>query len=98
MADLLEKDGNRKRALKLIGSQEFVSADTDTRFIRLIDALTEKSDSGSWVEHAGRKIARIEKAGGKIKFIIDAKQEAQFAEYLTVNLHEIYAQFQSAKA
>jgi ParB family chromosome partitioning protein len=98
LADLLEKDGNRKKALRLVGSQEFVSADTDTRFIRLIDALTEKSDTGSWVEQAGRRIARIEKAGGKIKFIIDAKQEAQFAEYLAENLNEIYAQFQSAKA
>jgi ParB family chromosome partitioning protein len=98
LADLLEKDSNRKKALKLIATSEFVSADTDTRFIRLIDALVEKSDSGSWVEQSGRRIARIETAGGKVKFIIDAKQEAQFAEYLTANLHEIYLQFQSASA
>lgn len=97
LADLLEKDGNRKRALKLIVTQEFVSADTDTRFTLLIDALVEKSDTGSWVEQSGRRIARIEKAGGKVKFIIDAKQETQFAEYLAANLHEIYLQFQSTR-
>jgi ParB family transcriptional regulator, chromosome partitioning protein len=97
LADLLEKDGNLKRAQKLINAREFVSADTDTRFMRLIDALLDKVDAGSWAEHSGRRIARIEKAGGKVKIIIDAKQEAQFAEYLSTNLHEIYQQFQSAR-
>jgi ParB family chromosome partitioning protein len=97
-ADLLEKDGNRKRALKLINAPEFVSADTDTRFTRLIDSLVDKADTGLWVEHDGRKIARLEKAGGRIKIIVDAKQEADFADYLSTNLHEIYHQFQSSKS
>jgi ParB family chromosome partitioning protein len=97
LADLLEKDGNRKRAQKLISTREFVSADTDTRFMRLINALIEKTDAGSWVEHSGRRIARVEKAGSKVKIIVDAKQEAQFAEYLSTSLNEIYQQFQSAR-
>jgi ParB family chromosome partitioning protein len=97
LADLLEKDGNRKRALKLVSAPEFVSADTDTRFTRLIDALVERVDTQVWVEHGGRKIARLEKAGGKVKIIVDAKQEADFAEYISANLCKIYQEFRSVK-
>jgi ParB family transcriptional regulator, chromosome partitioning protein len=96
LADLLEKDGNRKRALKLVSGSEFVSADTDTRFARLIDALVEKAITEVWVEHEGRKIARLERAGGKVKIIVDTKHESDFAEFLSANLHEIYQQFRSA--
>ena len=96
LADLLEKDGNRKRALKVINAPDFVSADTDSRFARLIDALSEKADTGSWIEHGGRRIARVEKSGTKTKIIVDDKQEPLFADFLSANLHVIYQRFQSA--
>jgi len=96
LADLLEKDGNRRRVQKLITAPDFVSADTDTRFGRVIDALIEKADNtGTWVEHSGRKIARIEKAGSRTKIILDDKLEPRFANYLTAHLEELYQRFQS---
>jgi len=86
---------------ELIGSSEFVGISSDTRFARVLTALSPRpgSQPKRLVKDAdGRPLAEFEQSRDRVRLTIDNKVTASFGAYLLEQLPEIYAAFQRRMA
>lgn len=99
LADRIKPDSAIEEARRVVGSEKFRSLqDSDARFLAVFNAVAPKSGRTRkpqvWRDEAGRKLARIERAEGRLTLSIDETLEPAFGEYLVEQLPQILASFQ----
>lgn len=88
---------DRKDALNtLLDSRDFRSADTDTRFAKVMTALSAqraRKQPETIKTDRGMKIASLERSAGRINMIFDEQTSPAFADYVAgqlAQLHDAY--------
>ena len=86
---------------KLIGDAGFQAKPTDERFAAMLEALNPTSErkprAQIWKDSQGRKIARVERSGGRFILSIDEKLEPELGAALLDRLPEILAALKAGK-
>ncbi|MGN7126777.1 plasmid partitioning protein RepB [Methylorubrum thiocyanatum] len=85
---------------QLLVDPAFQARPTDERFVALLEALTPKGAARKaevWMDEAGRKLARVERAEQRFTLSLDEKLEPAFGDYLLSRLPEILAAFKAGK-
>jgi ParB family chromosome partitioning protein len=97
---LVEALGKPKAAEKVemtISSEQFRSADSDSRFGLVFSAVTlatERSAKGTgWSTPEGRRAARIERRGTQTAITFDEKRVPAFAAFVAERLDALYVEF-----
>lgn len=98
-AERIKPEAAVEEARRVMGSQKFTSCtDSDARFLTLFAAVARKPSRRRkpqfWKDESGRKLARIERADGRLTLSIDETLEPAFGEYLLEQLPQIFASFQ----
>jgi hypothetical protein len=82
---------------------DLMSADTDTRFLRIFAATMSVEQRGAsvtnWKSVCGRAVATITRSRRGVRLEFDPRSDPTFADYVASQLDELYTAFQSlAKA
>ena len=90
-----------------IGEPDFARLDSDSRFQFVVKFLSTKSESRNrvasqvnldrWIDHGGRKIARIEDGEDWLRISVDKSTGADFGAFLVTQLPELFQAYQSGK-
>jgi ParB family chromosome partitioning protein len=81
---------------EVISDPAFAGAPTDSRFERVLKALSRQPDKATARiinSDDGEQLARVEQSKGRIHLTIDSRQAPDFGAYLVDHLPEIYAAF-----
>lgn len=100
LADLIEDDSRRQRALESILVHGFDSLTSDARFQAVYDRLRESRDkarSAFWNGGTGRKAVRISETGDALKLVFDKTVEPDFGAYVEGKLSALYEDFVQSK-
>jgi ParB family chromosome partitioning protein len=97
LAERLEAASAKKAAEKAIADPSFTSLDTDSRFARVLAAISSpargqgtKADVRTVVARSGRKIARVAQDGRDLKISVDQGLDATFAAFLVEQLPSLF--------
>ncbi|MGE3993443.1 plasmid partitioning protein RepB [Pseudorhodoplanes sp.] len=97
---LVEALAKPKAAAKvddMLASDQFRSADSDTRFTLVFGAVApsvERSVKGeTWSTPEGRRAARVERRGTQTAITFDEKRVPEFAAFVAERLDALYAEF-----
>lgn len=97
---LLEQSKSKAALKQLVASERFATADSDTRFNLVLDALTpkaEKSQKSDWRDDDGSKVATVIRADAKLSVVIDTKRFPEFGEFIAGQLPDLYRAFKAQK-
>ena len=93
-----------KRAIE---GPDFALLDSDSRFQFVVNALSTKSVSPNgvpapvkllrWIDHDGRKIARIEDGADWLRISVDKSTGGDFGAFLLTRLPELFQDYESGK-
>ncbi|MDW5317448.1 plasmid partitioning protein RepB [Rhizobium sp. PL01] len=100
LADLIEDDSRRQRALESILVSGFDRLTSDARFQAVYDRLRESRDkarSAFWNVGTGRKAVRISETGDALKLVFDKTVEPDFGAYVEGKLAALYEDFVQSK-
>lgn len=100
LVELLELARSRTALKQLITSDRFTSADFDTRFNLVLDALTPKADESrksDWRDEDGSKVATVIRGDARLSVVIDTKRFPEFGEFLAGQLPDLYRAFKAQK-
>lgn len=98
LAEGLAKPRAKEAVGAVLASEEFLTADSDARFARVLNAVSKPLAKPSkrvkaWSAPNGKKAARIQQETGKTALIFDEKLVPSFGEYVADQLDRLYAQF-----
>ena len=99
MAERLSHMKGRAELDQVLADAAFRNADSDTRFLRVFEAVApkrhaRKAHKSVWRAAEGRKVAVIERGGTKLSVTIDEKDAPGFGEFLASQLPAIHEAFQ----
>ena len=100
LAERLGQRRNEAALATLLSDENFKSASSDIRFVRVFDALALKKKAArlaAWTADDGAKVARIRRGGGRFVVDIDDKVAPAFGDFLVEQLAELYRAFRSRK-
>ncbi|WP_426232413.1 plasmid partitioning protein RepB [Pararhizobium sp. DWP3-4] len=100
LADLIEDDSRKSKALEAILMPGFGSLTSDARFQAVYDRLRESRDkarSAFWNAGAQRKAVRISETGDALKLAFDKTVEPEFGAYVESQLSALYEDFVRSK-
>ncbi|WP_426239494.1 plasmid partitioning protein RepB [Pararhizobium sp. DWP1-1-3] len=100
LADLIEDDSRKSKALEAILMPGFGSLTSDARFQAVYDRLRESRDkarSAFWNGGAQRKAVRISETGDTLKLAFDKTVEPEFGAYVESQLSALYEDFVRSK-
>lgn len=100
LADLIEDESRRQRALESLRATGFDSLTSDARFQAVYDRLRESRDkarSAFWSAGTGRKAVRISETGDALKLVFDKTVEPDFGAYVEGKLSALYGDFVQSK-
>ncbi|MHC2021362.1 plasmid partitioning protein RepB [Methylobacterium sp. CM6247] len=87
---------------KLIGDPAFQAKPTNERFVAMLEAFrpeaAAKVKPEVWMDEQGRRVARVERSGGRFILSIDEKLEPELGTALLNRLPEILAALRDGKA
>lgn len=92
------KEGSRDAVASLLTDPKFMAVDTDSRFNRVLAAMTAKPVKEKptlFKNEAGEKIASIKRGEGSLSVVIGA---SEFGEYVAEQLPELYRAFRERAA
>jgi ParB family chromosome partitioning protein len=82
---------------RLADDHSFKSADSDTRFVRLLAALEAQqpadADKRIWSDDEGQKIATYQRGVARATLVLDEKLAPAFGDYLLGQLPELYGAY-----
>lgn len=99
LVDALDKPRASVKADDAISSDRFRTADSDTRFTLVFNAIatsTERPAMGeAWSTPEGRRAARIDRRGTQTAITFDEKRVPEFAAFVAARLNALYTEFAS---
>ena len=98
LTDLLERDGNRARALEMVKAPTFSALDTDKRFEALADGLREKTSRAraeTWSAKDGTHAAKVSRAGKRLTLTFDDRVAPRFGDFIRDRLQTLYDEFKA---
>ena len=98
LTDLLERDGNRTRALEMVKAPTFSALDTDKRFEALADGLREKTSRAraeTWSAKDGTHAAKVSRAGKRLTLTFDDRVAPRFGDFIRDRLQTLYDEFKA---
>jgi ParB family chromosome partitioning protein len=101
LTDLLDQDGNRKRALEIVVEAAFLHLDTDKRFDTLYGGLREKAHRSrpeSWSARDGTRAARFSRSGKRLTMTFDDRVAPAFGDFVKARLHRLYDEYKAGSA
>ncbi len=103
LAEALEDARAKRSAERAAKDPDLATANTDTRFLRILSAATAHVRSRpaitNWKSSSGRVSATLMQSGKAISLAFDQGTEPEFAEFVASQLDELYSTFLSrAKA
>jgi ParB family chromosome partitioning protein len=105
LAERLAQLKNRDALDRLLDCQEFKSADTDSRFVKVFNAVAPQRERREapevWKTDNGTKIASIGRSNGKVSMVFDEKNAPEFADFIASQLgalHEAYLKSRDMKS
>ncbi|MBA8904170.1 plasmid partitioning protein RepB [Phyllobacterium sp. P30BS-XVII] len=97
LAEKLEQLESRTTLDRLINTQEFQNADTDLRFVKVLDAISTKMKRTNVAvplkSSSGHKIAMISRGRGKSSIVIDDNATPEFADFVASRLSELHQEY-----
>ncbi len=98
LTDLLNHDGNQRRAREIIGVAAFAKMTSDQRFEALhcglrAKALRERPES--WSAEDGTRAARISRSGEKLTLTFDDRLTPEFGDFVKAKLQKLYEEYKS---
>ncbi|RTL79482.1 MAG: plasmid partitioning protein RepB [Hyphomicrobiales bacterium] len=102
-AALAEKIAGRDLEPILVGlsaKPDFLTADSDARFARLLSALTPapvESCKRSWCDEDGRRIATYQRGPERATLTLDQKIAPDFGEYVLSQLPQLYRSYRGSR-
>ena len=95
------RDADRPALTRLMGDPAFQAKDTDGRFAAILAAVApapaRKPKAQIWTDARGRKLARVERATGRVALAFDDTLEPGLADYVLDRLPEILAAYRQSK-
>ncbi len=98
LTDLLEREGNRARALEMVKAPTFSALDTDKRFEVLADGLREKTSRAraeTWSAQDGTHAAKVSRAGRRLTLTFDDRVAPRFGDFVKDRLQTLYDEFKA---
>jgi ParB family chromosome partitioning protein len=105
LADALKASREAVKTVKaLISKPDFLSRDTDSRFLKALSAATQapddekgsKAEAQTVVAATGQKIARVTHSGRELKISFDRELDATFASFLVEQIPTLFASYVEA--
>jgi ParB family transcriptional regulator, chromosome partitioning protein len=96
LAQKLKEPKRAAAANRIAQGSDFHALDTDVRFTRVMEAVSDKSKAdppATWSNAKGVKVVSIASRPGRFSLHIDKKAEPEFGAFLVDNLDKIYAEF-----
>jgi ParB family chromosome partitioning protein len=100
LADLIEDNSRKSKALESILAPDFGSLTSDARFQAVYDQLRESRDkarSSFWNAGTRRKAVRISETGDTLKLVFDKTVEPDFGAYVEGKLSALYEDYVQSK-
>ncbi|WEX74279.1 plasmid partitioning protein RepB [Sinorhizobium numidicum] len=97
MADLLERDGNRPKALGYAQQAEFSAMDSDQRFEKLFDFLSvskERAKVEAWSAPGTTRTVRIRETESETTLAFNKKVAPGFGDFVRQRLESLYFEYQ----
>ena len=86
----------------IINQASFQNAETDARFIHLLQALSPKKkpslNASSWIDENGLKVVSIERGARNLRLTVDEDNVPEFGDFILERLPEIYRQFRQGRS
>lgn len=97
LAEALARPRAMAKADDTVETEQFIAADSDTRFAIVFGAVAPKAERPSkaegWNTPEGRRGARIERQGTQTAITFDEKHVPEFAAFVAERLDALYAEF-----
>ncbi|MBG0792084.1 plasmid partitioning protein RepB [Methylocystis sp. H62] len=100
LAEHLKAPRASKLWARICCEAEFAQLDSDSRFAAVFSALATKNSPAkttSWIDHEGRKIARVDEDSGWLRINVDKSVDAEFGAYVVAQLPALLKAFQVAQ-
>lgn len=100
LSEHLKAPRSSKLWARICSEAEFAQLDSDSRFAAVFSALATKNapaKTTSWIDHEGRKIARVDEDSGWLRINVDKSVDAEFGAYVVAQLPALLKAFQVAK-
>jgi len=100
VADLLEENGKRAKAIKLSQEPNFQNMTSDERFQAIYDQLRKVKDKARttiWKTASGGKVVRISETDEKLNLVFDKGIEPAFGSFVEAKLNALYEEFVQSK-
>ncbi|MGJ0505213.1 MAG: plasmid partitioning protein RepB [Methylocystis sp.] len=97
LAEHLKAPRASKVWARVCNEAEFAPLDSDSRFAAVFAALATKNPPAkttSWIDHDGRKIARVDEDAGWLRINVDKSVDAEFGAYIVAQLPALLKAFQ----
>lgn len=97
LADLIERDDRRLRALEFIGTAELKKLDSDQRFEKLFAFLSlarKPSKAETWVAPDRSRAVRIRETDTETMLAFSKKAAPGFADFVRQRLEALYLEYQ----
>lgn len=98
LMDLLDQEGNRKRAYEIVGENSFRRLDTDKRFEALHSRLKDKpvrNRPESWSAVDGTRAARVARSGKRLTMIFDDRVAPAFGDFVKDRLQSLFDEYKA---
>ena len=96
LTELLDQEGNRGRARKLIEKAEFKALETDKRFEAVQNELRAKVSrvrSEPWTADDGTRLARVTQTEKRLTLAFDNRIEPNFGDFVRRRLQMLYDEY-----
>jgi ParB family transcriptional regulator, chromosome partitioning protein len=97
-AELFQNAGARRAAEKVAKDPDLAAADTDTRFLRVLAAISSPRSVPpvmNWKSSTGSASAKVTRTPKAINVTFDSSADAAFAEFVVSRFDQLYTEFQS---
>lgn len=100
LADALAEAKSRRRVETLLTQDDFRSAPSDTRFLRVLAAAVgaeakRPATTPVWTSSVGRASAMLARGSNSTNLVFDKHTEPEFAEFVATRLDDLYQRFQA---
>ncbi|THK37905.1 plasmid partitioning protein RepB [Ensifer sp. MPMI2T] len=97
LADLIDLDSNRSRALEFVGKTEFPACESDQRFEKLfsfLDTAKERAKAEAWTAPDRTRPVRIRETESETTLAFSRKVAPGFADFVRQRLQSLYLEYQ----
>ncbi len=98
LTERLQSDDGEKKWSRVTNDPSFGQLDSDSRFLAVFAALSQKSalaKKTSWIDHRGQKIARVDDETGWLRINVDKSVDADFGAFLVNQLPTLLKAYQA---